>query len=581
MVFDIFAIVGGASGGGKSTPGGNAVLQRKYIGERPRLVKHACGIASGVLAVAFASTAFASTAFAASAFAACEDMVKLPVKAGKITSAVAVLKDSKVVLPLRSLIAPADFCRVAVTLTPTDDSVILAEVWLPDPKKWNGNFLGAGGGGFGGSVSAPAGDMGSELAKGYATAGDDLGHEISSPTDVDTSWAIGHPEKIKDFAYRADHVTAEFAKALIAAYYGRAPQFSYFRGCSNGGHEALMEAQRYPEDYDGIVAGAPANAWTHLMANFLWNERALFDAPQSEIPKAKLAVIQSAVLAKCDALDGVKDGVINDPAMCRFDPAVLACKAGDAPDCLTHPQLEALRKIYEGPVNPGTGEKIYPGFPPGYEGLTNNWDFWILGLRAQSLMANHFFGSFVWGDPKWDYHTFDFAKDVHRTDVELGAIVNSDSPDLGAFAARGGKLIIFQGWADAAVTPWGTIQYFESVRKNMGAEPARRFARLFMAPGMMHCGGGPGPNNFDAVASVAAWREKNQAPETIIAARYAPSTTPGAPSGEPVSTRPLCAYPKVAHWTGHGSPDEAKNYLCRAGAGAPHLDASAPHGATP
>jgi hypothetical protein len=531
------------------------VTQGNTISDRKKSVKFLSGL---VLAI---STVFASAAGAKS----CEDLTKFPLKGAKITSAVAVAKDSTVVLPLRSLTAPANFCRVAVTLTPTDDSVILAEVWLPELANWNGNFLGAGNGGFGGSVSGPAGDMRSELAKGYATAGDDLGHEISSPTDVDTSWAIGHPDKVKDFAYRADHVTAEFAKTLIAAYYGRAPKFSYFRGCSNGGHEALMEAQRYPEDYDGIVAGAPANSWTHLMAGFLWNERALFTAPQSEIPKAKLAVIQSAVLAKCDALDGVKDGVINDPAMCHFDPAVLLCKSGDAPDCLTHPQLDALRKIYSGPSNPSTGESIYPGFPPGYEGLANNWDLWIFGIRAQSQFANHFFGSFVWGDPKWDFHSFDFATDVNRTDAQLGAIINSDNPDLSAFAARGGKLIIFQGWADAAVTPLGTIKYYQNIQQKMGTESAQRFARLFMAPGMMHCGGGPGPNSFDAVASVAKWREKDQAPETIIAMRYAAPTTAGAPLGEPLSTRPLCAYPKVAHWIGKGSPDEAKNYVCRSG----------------
>jgi hypothetical protein len=503
--------------------------------------------------------------FACTARASCEDLAKLSVTDGKITSAVSVAKDSAVVMTLRSLAAPVDFCRVAVTLTPTADSSIMAEVWLPDPTKWNGNFLGAGNGGFGGSVSGPAGDMGKELAKGYATAGNDLGHEIASATVVDGSWAIGHPEKVKDFAFRADHVTAVFAKTLIAAYYGRAPALSYFRGCSNGGHEALMEAERYPEDYDGIVAGAPANAWTHIMTGFLWNENALFANPESEIPQAKLAIIQNAVLAKCDALDGVKDGIINDPAQCRFDPKALLCKTADAPDCLTHPQLDALRKIYRGPVDPRTGKSIHPGFPPGNEGLPNNWNFWITGLKAQSQFANQFFGSFVWGDPAWNFRSFDFARDVARTDAELGAIINSNDPDLSAFAARGGKLILFQGWADAAITPLGTIQYYKNIQQKMGTDRAQRFVRLFMAPGMMHCGGGPGPSSFDAVSSVAQWREKNQAPETILAARFGASSAAG-PTGEPLSTRPLCAYPNVAHWTGTGSPDEAKNYLCRAGA---------------
>jgi hypothetical protein len=382
---------------------------------------------------------------------------------------------------------------------------------------------------------------------------------------------IGHPEKLKDFAYRADHVTAEFAKTLIAAYYGHSQQLSYFRGCSNGGHEALMEAQKYPADYDGIVAGAPANSFTRISAGFMWNEMALNETPQSQIPQSKLAAIQKAALAQCDALDGVKDGIINDPATCHFDPSALLCKNADGPECLTKPQLAALRKIYSGPIDARTDKQIYPGFPAGDEALADNWDLWIIGPQSfQALFANQVFGSFLLNDPHWDFRTVDFARDSTRADQEIGPLLNSNDPDLSAFAARGGKLIIFQGWADAAVTPLGTIQYYQSIRQKMGAESAQRFVRLFMAPGMMHCGGGPGPNSFDAVASVAQWREENRAPETIIAARYAVPTTAGVSPGEPLSTRPLCAYPKVAHWSGKGSPDEAKNYLCRAGASAPH-----------
>ena len=521
-----------------------------------------------VFAVAFAilCVSFACAAGAAS----CEDLAKFPVTDGKITSAVAVAENAAIPLPPfpMSLNAPASFCRVAVTLTPTSDSEIMAEVWLPDPEKWNGNFLGSGNGGFGGTVSGPALEMRGALAQGYATAGDDLGHEVKAAV-IDGTWVLGHPEKVKDFAYRADHVTAEFAKALITAYYGRAPQFSYFRGCSNGGHEALMEAQKYPADYDGIVAGAPANAWTRITTGFVWNEAAQLHMPQSEIPKTKLAMIQNAVLAKCDALDGVKDGIINDPAVCRFDPKVLLCKSGDAPDCLTQPQVDALRKIYGGPVNPSTGKGIYPGFPPGYEGLPGNWDAWIIGPKSQQgQFANQFMGSFVHGDPNWDFRSFDFAKDLAKIDAAIGSIINSDNPDLSAFAARGGKLVLFQGWADAAITPLGTIQYYQDIQKKMGTDQAHRFVRLFMAPGMMHCGGGPGPNNFDALSAVAQWREKGQAPERIIAARYANQMAVmlGMPKGEPLSTRPLCAYPNVARWNGTGSTDEAQSYTCGAAA---------------
>jgi Tannase and feruloyl esterase len=508
-----------------------------------------------------------SLVFAAGARASCEDLAKFPLTDGKITAAVAVAEHAAVPLPLfhASLAAPADFCRISVTLTPSSDSEIMAELWLPDPAKWNGKFLGSGNGGFGGTVVGPMLDMRKALAKGYATAGDDLGHEATSMIP-DGSWVIGHPEKVKDFAYRADHVTAEFAKTVIAAYYGRAPQLSYFKGCSNGGHEALMEAQRYPADYDGIIAGAPANSWTHIMVNFLSNETALFGVPGGQIPHDKLAVIQKAALARCDALDGVKDGIINDPTKCRFDPQELLCKSGDAPECLTQPQVDALRKIYSGPVDPRTKKSLYPGFPAGSEGLPGNWDTWITNQNAaQSLFGNQFYGAFVLGDAKWDFHTFDFAKDVARTDAEWGPIINSNDPDLSAFAKRGGKLILYQGWADAAIPPAGTIQYYENIQHKMGTEETHRFVRLFMAPGMMHCGGGPGPNDFDSIAALEQWRESNQPPETIIAAHYA--TNPVAmltgDTGPPLGTRPLCAYPRVAHWTGTGSTDEAKNYVCR------------------
>jgi hypothetical protein len=509
-----------------------------------------------------------SLTFAARTHAACEELANFPLTDGKITAVATVAEHGAVPLAQfhASLIAPADFCRVSVTLTPSSDSEILAEVWLPDPAKWNGKFLGIGNGGFGGTVAAPMVDMRKALAKGYATAGNDLGHETAA-FSTDGTWVIGHPEKVKDFAYRADHVTAEFAKAVIAAYYGRSPQLSYFRGCSNGGHEALMEAQRYPADYDGIIAGAPANSWTHVMVDFLWNETALFGKPESQVPHDKLAVIQKAVLAQCDALDGVKDGIINDPAMCHFDPKVLLCKSAENSECLTQPQVDAVRKIYSGPVDPVTKKSVYPGFPPGTEGLPGNWDVWITNPNsAQSQFGNQFYGSFVLGVPKWDFHSFDFTKDVARTDTDWGPIINSNNPDLSAFANRGGKLILFHGWADAALPPMGTIQYYQSIRHKMGADRAQHFVRLFMAPGMMHCAGGPGPNDFDAIAAMEQWREKNQAPESLIASRYAPNPAAAltGETGPALSSRPLCAYPQVAHWSGKGSADEAENYTCRA-----------------
>jgi feruloyl esterase len=261
----------------------------------------------------------------------------------------------------------------------------------------------------------------------------------------------------------------------------------------------------------------------------------------------------------------VKDGIINDPAACHFDPSVLLCKNADRPECLTKPQLTALRKIYSGPISKA-GRRIYPGFPPGDEALAHNWDLWIIGSQSyQAQFANQVFGSFLFSDPHWDFRTLDLDRDSMRADKEIGPLLNSNDPDLSAFAARGGKLILFQGWADAAITPFGTIQYYRDIQQKMGTKEAQRFVRLFMAPGMMHCSGGPGPNNFDAVAAVDQWRQKDEAPERIPAARYAdsPAALTGAPPGEPLSTRPLCAYPRVAHWTGNGSSDRAENYACR------------------
>ena len=273
------------------------------------------------------------------------------------------------------------------------------------------------------------------------------------------------------------------------------------------------------------------------------------------------------MLAKCDALDGVKDGVINDPASCHFNPAELLCKSADGPECLTKPQLTALRKIYSGPINPKTGKQIHPGFPAGDEALPHNWDLWIIGPQSyQAQFGNQVIGSFLLNDPHWDYRTFDFAKDPARADKEMGPLLNSNDPDLSAFAARGGKLILFQGWADAAITPFGTIQYYRDIQQKMGTKEAQRFVRLFMAPGMMHCSDGPGPSTFDAVAAVDQWRQKDEAPETLLAAKYADSpaaTLTGASPGEPLITRPLCAYPRVAHWTGKGSSDKVENYVCR------------------
>ena len=312
---------------------------------------------------------------------------------------------------------------------------------------------------------------------GYAAAGTDDGHEGGD----NAAWAIGHPEKLIDFGHRAVHETNVQAKAIIRAFYGKQPTRSYFVGCSDGGREALMEAQRYPEDFDGIIAGAPANDWSHIFTGFVWNEQALLKERRLRDSSRQAARHPDAALAACDALDGVKDGLVEDPRICRFDPAVLACKSADAPDCLTAPQMEALRKIYAGPKNPRTGAQIFPGYPPGTEAVR------LAGQpgsrrpsrkgRIQFRFGNTYYGQAVFEDPKWDFRTLNFDSDVAFGDQKAGPVLNSNNPDLRSFRAHGGKLIQYHGWGDAAIAPMSSIEYYER-SAFPGEIPGRAEARL-------------------------------------------------------------------------------------------------------
>ncbi|MGH1560811.1 tannase/feruloyl esterase family alpha/beta hydrolase [Caulobacter segnis] len=375
-------------------------------------------------------------------------------------------------------------------------------------------------------------------------------------------WALGQPEKIIDWGHRANHETAVFAKALIAAHYGKGPRRAYFTGCSDGGREALMEVQRYPGDFDGVVAGAPANAWTRLMGSFAWSWKAVHEVPESRIPDALLPVVQKAALAQCDKLDGVADGVIEDPRRCRFDPAVVHCKDGQAKDCLTPAQVSALRKLYQGPRG-ARGKAIFPGYPAGGEATPGAWPLWISGEKAQHpSFARSFFANFVYANTSWQLAQLNLDKDLKAARA-IAPTVASDNPDLSAFKAKGGKLILFHGWSDAAITPLATIQYYDAVRARMGTKSTDAFSRLFMVPGMSHCFGGPGPNSFDMLATLDAWVEGGRAPDTVIASKldndYADLL--GMPA-KTLRTRPLCAYPKVAQWDGKGSTDQAASFSC-------------------
>ena len=467
--------------------------------------------------------------------------------------------------PVRDL--PA-FCRVSGVIKPTPDSDIRFEVWMP-VSGWTGKFQGIGNGGFAGSIAWTG--LGAAVRAGYASAATDTGHHAGG---TDASWALDHPEKIVDFGYRAIHETADKAKAYIAAFYGNAPRRSYFSSCSNGGRQALMEAQRYPADYDGIIAGAPANYWTHLLTTAIADVRALMDDPASYIPASKIPAIEAAALAACDANDGVKDGVIDNPAACRFDPSVILCKGADSDACLTAPQVAALKKLYAGPHD-SQGRPIFPGYSPGGESGGGGWPTWITGAKpGASLMyafGTQYFKNMVFDNAAWDYHTFDAGRDMKKADDKHARILNATDPDLKKFRDRGGKLILYHGWSDAAIAPRNAIDYYETVVARMGEKQAAGFVRLYMVPGMQHCGGGPGPNVFgqatvargdpqhDVAAALEAWVEHDTPPSAIIATRYKNGSNPASGVAR---TRPLCPYPETAKYKGAGSTDDAANFVC-------------------
>ena len=459
------------------------------------------------------------------------------------------------------------FCRVAGTIRPTSDSDIRFEVWLP-ASGWNGKFQGIGNGGFAGTIGFAA--LADAIRGGYAAASTDTGH--AEARNDHAEWALGHPEKVADFGYRAIHETATTAKAVIRAFYGEDPKRSYFSSCSNGGRQALMEAQRYPADYDGIVAGAPANYWTHLVSAGAAVVRATLAEAGSYISAAKLPAIESAALAQCDAADGVKDGVIENPQACRFDPAVLQCKGVETDACLTVPQLNALRTIYGG-LKSSAGARLFPGLSPGGEAERGGWASWVTGPEPKQSavywFSTQFFQNIVYSDPAWRFQSFDADRDTKAADDKEAQVLNAMNPGLTAFQKRGGKLILYHGWSDAAIPPANTIDYYASVRAAMGESAADGFVRLYMVPGMQHCGGGAGPNVFgqlgvpkadashDIDAAVEAWVEQGRAPDKIVATKL-------DQNGATVRTRPLCPFPQVAKWKGSGSTDDAANFSCAA-----------------
>ncbi len=460
------------------------------------------------------------------------------------------------------------FCRITADDKPSADSDIKIEVWLP-VDGWNGKFRGQGNGGFAGAIDYRS--LAVAVAQGYASAGTDTGHTGQAG---DASWALNHPEKIVDFGYRAIHEMTVIGKAAAAAFYGNGPQRSYFTACSNGGRQALMETQRFPDDYDGVLAGAPANDWTHLLTNAVWDAQATTSDPASYIPASKIPKIAKAVNESCDAKDGVTDGILNDPRQCHFDPAALLCKAADSNECLTQPQVTALKKIYQG-AHDSKGKQIFPGLLPGGEQGGGGWPLWITGPAPGKAFlfafGNGFFSDMVYSDAKWDYKAAKLDQAAADADAKMAGIMNATDANLAPFKKHGGKLILYHGWNDSAISALSSIQYLDSVKNKMSAKEADSFVELFLVPGMQHCAGGPGPDDFgqfgiskendpqhNLYLALEQWVEKGIAPTSVIA-------TKEAGEGSAVKmTRPLCVYPQVAKYKGSGDTNDAANFVCSA-----------------
>ena len=461
------------------------------------------------------------------------------------------------------------FCRVVGLATPTSDSKVGFEVWMPPLNTWNGKFQGVGSGSSAGSIATAA--MLVALMDGYAAMATDNGHvtDATRPNGAaEQTWALGHPEKMIDFAYRGLHVATVAGKSVTQSFYSKAASKSYFVGCSQGGHHALMEASRYADDYDGIVAGAPAWQWANLMVAELWNSMPALKDPTA-ITAPKMTLLNNAVVAACDALDGVTDGVIDDPRKCTYDPAVLQCTGADSATCLTSVQVAAAKQIYGG-AKYANGTTIFPPYTRGselgwtslYTGATpggSGWDF----FRYSAFQT-----------PTFNNSTFNFDSDTDRAmntlvaGEPLSSVYNATA-NLTPFQTRGGKLIIYHGWADQQISPSSSLDYYQRVVSSVGQPVTDSFLKMFMMPGIGHCSGGPGvakiggstgaaasaDADHDVVRALDRWVTQGIAPASLIGTRLesAPITA---------RTRPLCAYPKVAKYKGSGSIDDAANFSC-------------------
>lgn len=445
-------------------------------------------------------------------------------------------------------------CRVDARIAPEPGSEIRIQLWLP--QRWNGKFVGIGGGGFSGGLASGGVELTRLAEQGYAAVATDAGHPVSTQA----TWALGNPQKIVDFAHRANHLGAIAGKAIVADHYGRKADRSLFSGCSNGGRDALMLAQRYPADYDAIVAGAPANNWTGLMSWFGRHEQIARLAPGADLLGPKLKLIHDAAIAQCDKLDGVADNLIERPNQCRFDPGVLQCKTGAGSSCLTAPEVTAVRALYR-EVRTSDGRLVLPGLSVGSE---YQWGFWVTATRAAGGdFAQQFFRYMVHDDPAWDMARFDLDRDYPLARTKMGPVLDAVDPDLRPFLRRGGRLLMYHGWGDAAIPAGNSINYFGAMRRATGRLGAER-TRLFMLPGVGHCAGGNGPSLVDYLDMLDRWADSGKAPERIVAVS---SNDPlGFLARKPVpilASRPACAWPKTAHYAGRGPVDREGSFVCR------------------
>lgn len=475
--------------------------------------------------------------------------------------------DSYTIPGATPVVVPGPFCRVTATAKPVPGSSIDFEVWLPPSGSWNGKFRGEGSGGSAGSISYAA--MADALSRHYATMANDNGHAGSS-------WTFSeNPEAVVDFGYRAQHVTTVAAKAVVEAYYGDKPRYSYFVGCSQGGHHAEMEAQRYPEDYDGIIAGNGAQDWTGVMTSEVWVGLASsVRGPAYDLPQPVLDLVTKATVAHCAVQDSnlASQPYLTDPRDCRFDVGTLQCQPGDDPaQCLSAEQVEAVRLIHAGPRDPKTGAVIAHGLQPGSESA---WRQFLVGGAQPGGSALSFYRDAVFKDPSHDFRGFDFRGDVARMEgtqyagQTLPEILNATDPNYEPFRQRGAKLILYHGWADPFISPGFSIDLYRAIIRDQARQHSlpqgqalrqvQDFARLFMVPGFYHCAGGPGPNSFDMLPELERWVEQGVAPKRVLATKYVDDDKAKGVA----FTRPLCAYPQSASYAGQGDANDAGSFQC-------------------